>query len=143
MPRFVDRLELPFSQLQVFDLVSDIESYPKFVAHIASARILQRAGNEWDVAQTVRLGPLQVPFKTHATVSPPTGIAIRGNDGKLGRFHEDWTFEALTPALTLVTCTTDIEPATGLLRGLISAAFPEVHRRTMQAFAARARRLYG
>jgi coenzyme Q-binding protein COQ10 len=142
MPRFLDRLELPYSQQQVFDLVSDIERYPAFVPHIAAARIRARRGNEWDVDQTIRLKLLRLPFTTRAMLHPPVGITITGNDSRLGRFHEQWNFEALAAARTLLTCETEIEPRTMLLNGLVSAAFGDVHRRTMRAFAERARWLY-
>ncbi len=138
-----DRLDLPYTPRQVYDLVADIESYPAFVPHIASARILRRDGNALWVAQTVRLSMLRLPFTTHAVLEPPTRIRIATSDNPWGSFRETWNFVALPEGGTELTCVTDFDFRAGLANRVAGTAFTEIHHATLRAFAARARALYG
>jgi coenzyme Q-binding protein COQ10 len=142
MTTHTDQLDLPYSPRQVFDLVADIESYPLFLPHIASAHIRERRGNEWDVDQVVRLKMLRLAFSTHALLEPPKHIRIVCNDSNLASFTEDWAFAEGPNGGTRLSCTTQFHTRSGLLNRIVDIAFADVHRTTMHAFAARARVLY-
>ncbi len=138
-----DRIDLPYTPRQVFDLVADIESYPHFVPHMATARIRSRDGNALTVDQTVRLAMMHLPFTTHAVLDPPRHIHIVCQDNPWGSFVEDWRFTEGPDGGTQLDCTTEFDFRSGLLNATISRAFAAIHRTTMRAFAARAATLYG
>lgn len=143
MPAHVARVDLPYSPQQVFDLVSDIESYPKFIPHVLSAKILKRTGNTLWVDQQVKLKMLKLRFTTRAEFEPPARLTVICADSPFGTFTETWTFDAAPSGGTQLGCRTEFDLRSGMMRTILSAAFAEIQRPTMRAFQQRAARLYG
>jgi coenzyme Q-binding protein COQ10 len=143
MPVHVEQTDLPYTPQQVFDLVADIESYPKFLPHVVSARIRHRNNNTLLVDQVVQLKVLRLPFTTRAVLDPPSGIHVVCSDSLFGSFDDQWHFTAGPRGGTHLQCRTTFQFRSGLLRIAFDSALGEVMRRTVQAFEARAKKLYG
>ena len=143
MPTHVEQVDLPYTPRQVFDLVADIESYPRFVPSVISARILRRDGNTLWVNQLVRFMVLPLPIATRAVLEAPTSIHIVCDDSKVVRFSELWTFAANPSGGTKLRSATEYEFRSELMRRALDAKFNDLQRATMRAFAARCRLLYG
>ena len=94
MPTHAAAAELPYTPQQVFDRVSDIENYPKFLRHVVSARIRRRDGNRLWVDQVVQVKALRLRFSTIALLNPPLGIHVVCGDSLFGTFDEKWDFAA-------------------------------------------------
>ena len=135
--------DLPYTQQQVFDLVSDIESYPRFLPHVVSARIIQRDGNALVVDQQVRIGPLRPSFRTRARLQSPERIEVVCADSPLGGFTDTWSFTARPSGGTHLQCRTVFEFRSAVLRLTLGTVLGEVLNATVRAFEARARALYG
>jgi coenzyme Q-binding protein COQ10 len=142
MPAHVAQIDLPYTPQQVFDLVADIESYPRFLPHVASVHIRSRNGNILVVDQRLRFKFIDLPFTTRAVLEPPARISIVCADAPFGTFTEQWSFAAKPSGGTTLRSTTEFTLRSGLLRALLSAAFGELQVATLRAFRARARELY-
>ncbi len=136
------QIDLPYTPQQVFDLVADIESYPRFLPHVASAHIRSRVGNVLVVDQRFRFKVIDLPFTTRAVLEPPARIEIVCADAPFGTFTEQWSFAANPSGGTTLRSSTEFSLRSFLLRPVLSAAFGELQAATLRAFKARARELY-
>jgi coenzyme Q-binding protein COQ10 len=143
MARHAQQVDLPYTPTQVYDLVADIESYPQFLPHVASARIRARHGNTWLVEQQFRFKMLRLPFNTRAVLIRPESINVVCADSPFGTFTEHWSFAPIETGGTRLRSETDFAFRNGLLRATLSEAFETLQGVTLQAFHERARALYG
>ena len=137
------QLDLPYPPQQVYDLVADFETYPKFLPHVAYARILRRQDSTLFCEQVFRIGPMRFRFRTQTQVDPPHSIHVVCTDSPFGSFDDRWTFAPNTAHGTHVTCRTDYRVHGGPLRLIIDKVLDEVFSSTIHAFERRARILYG
>ncbi len=141
------RLRFPqHSAEQLFALVSDIESYPRFVPGCIATRILERrADGVWLVDNVFGFGPLRQRFHTLATPEPPQRLVIRSEDGPWRRFAMIWNFIPDDSIPDGAGCRVEVEVELGfrspLLAALARTALPSVEPRIINAFEARAARL--
>ncbi len=138
-----EQVDLPYTPLQVFDLVADIESYPRFLPSVISARILKRDGNTLWVNQLVRFTILPMQIATRAVFDAPASIRIVCDDSKVVRFTELWTFAGNAGGGTTLRSHTEYEFRSELMRRALDAKFNDLQGQTMRAFVARSRALYG
>ena len=143
MPTHSAELDLPYTPQQVFDLVADIESYPKFLRHVASARIVRRDGNHLWVDQVVQFAMLRPKFRTEAELVPASEIHVVCKDSPLGSFDECWQFSGGASGGTHVRCRTSFEFRSVVTRVALNPVLGQILATTMQAFRLRARQLYG
>jgi coenzyme Q-binding protein COQ10 len=142
MPTYFVEAELPYAPQQVFDLVADIESYPKFLHHVAAARIRRRNGSTLWVDQVVRVAVLRLRFSTRAVLEPPFRIHVVCDDSMFGKFDETWSFTGIPSGGTRLGCNAKYELRPGLIRLVLGEALHDVLDATVKAFEARARQLY-
>jgi coenzyme Q-binding protein COQ10 len=142
MPAYFAEAELPYSPQQVFDLVADIESYPKFLHHVAAARIRRRKGDTLWVDQVVRFGVLRLKFSTLAVLERSSGIHVVCDDSVFGKFDERWSFTENAAGGVRLGCHATYELRSGLVRLVLGGALHDVLDATVKAFEARARQLY-
>jgi coenzyme Q-binding protein COQ10 len=142
MATYCVEADLPYSPQQVFDLVADIESYPKFLRHVAAARIRRRNGNALWVDQIVRFAMMRLKFSTHAVLDPPRRIHVVCNDSLFGTFDETWTFASRSSGGTRLQCHATYAFRSGLLQAALNAALSDILGTTVTAFESRAKQLY-
>jgi len=140
---YFKQVDLPYSPQQVFDLVADIESYPRFLPHVASARIRRRRGNNLWVDQLVRVKMLRLRFSTLAVLEPCSRIRVVCSDSPFGYFIEQWTFAAGPCGGTRLRCRAEFDFGPSLVSRMLAAAIGEVLNATVKGFESRAIQLYG
>jgi coenzyme Q-binding protein COQ10 len=143
VPVHVEQADLPYAPGQVFDLVADIESYPKFLRHVAAARISRREGSTLWVDQIVQFKLMRLKFSTKAVLDRPSRIHVVCNESLLGTFDDQWSFTDGPDGGTKLQCRTEFQFKSNLVRIAMDATLGEVLKTTVQAFQARARQLYG
>jgi coenzyme Q-binding protein COQ10 len=139
----VAQADLPYDPQQVFDLVADIENYPKFLRHVVSARISRRSGNTLWVDQIVRFKMLRLKFSTKAEMELPSRIHVVCSESPLGSFDDQWSFTAGPSGGTRLLCRTEFHFKSPVVRVAMDATLGEVLKTTVQAFQSRATQLYG
>jgi coenzyme Q-binding protein COQ10 len=143
MQTYFKQVDLPYSAQQVFDLVADIESYPRFLPHVASARIRQRSGNNLWVEQLVRVRVLRLRFSTKAVLEPWSQIRVVCSDSPFGTFSERWSFTASPRGGTRLLCHAEFELGPAFLSRMLLGVMSEALNATVKAFEVRATQLYG
>jgi len=143
-----ERRLMPFPADQLFDLVADVESYPKFLPWCSGARVISR---EALGSKTIMLADMTISFKVHqetfrseVTLDPEARtIGTRYINGPFKRMISEWRFEPAGERAANVSFFIDFEFRNRALQMLIGLLFEEATRRIVGAFASRAEKLYG
>jgi ribosome-associated toxin RatA of RatAB toxin-antitoxin module len=76
---------VPYTPAQMFDLVNDIGSYPRFLPWCKAARVLQRDTRQIRAMLTVAKRGVEKSFTTLNLLQPPQRIEIRLVEGPFRR----------------------------------------------------------
>lgn len=138
---------LPYSAKQMYDLVGDVQSYPKFLPWTAAARI-----RSTDVQEDceVMLADLVISFKVFrerfgskvTLFNSGDRIDTEYLDGPFKYLHSRWDFKDV-PDGCEVKFWVDFEFKNRLLQGAAGMFFNEAMQRVVRAFETRAKELYG
>lgn len=81
---------------RMFDLVNDVEAYPRRFPWCAAARVLERDGDAALVARLdLRLAGMTQGFTTRNTLERPHRLHMHLVDGPLRALEGEWTFTPL------------------------------------------------
>lgn len=126
------RINLPIQP--VFDLISDIESYPHFVPFWHTAKIIQRDPCFWRVQQAVSVLGILLQFETIARLRPPHHLEITGTTVPLRRFHLCWTLAEISSRETKISADLAISFRPATLDTMARRLLPMLLRKTVSAF---------
>ncbi|MEM7570649.1 MAG: type II toxin-antitoxin system RatA family toxin, partial [Pseudomonadota bacterium] len=76
MPRHRERKRLPYTPQQLFDLVSDIETYPSFLPWCVGARVTERTDNMVTADLVIGFKMFRERFRSQVTLSRPGHIHV-------------------------------------------------------------------
>lgn len=147
MPVHAEQKFLPFSPEQLYALVADIDKYPQFLPWCVGARIRERSEREIVADLVIGFKMIREKFTSRVTLTPPgEGTAPRIDvayiDGPMRHMSNKWVFNA-HPGGTMIDFHVDFEFRSKILETLIGALFGEAVKRMVNAFEARAHKLYG
>ena len=148
MPRHSESRTLPFTADQMFDLVADVEAYPKFLPWTAAARV--RSETPRDDGARVMEADLVISFKVFRerfgsrVVLWDEGRRIETEyiDGPFKYMRSNWRFAPNKDGCT-VEFDVDFAFRNRLLQTAAEVFFYEAMRRIVRAFEDRAHALYG
>jgi ribosome-associated toxin RatA of RatAB toxin-antitoxin module len=134
---------VPYTTEQMFDLINDVESYPKFLHWCRGARIESRQGNT--IEATLQIGVLgfHQSFRTRNTLERPERIGIDLVSGPFRRLRGEWRFAAAPDSGTDISLTLTFEVTLSPFGVLFAKVFEELAVSQMAAFVERARKIYG
>ena len=147
MPTHSETRSLPYSAQQMYDLVADVASYPKFLPWCAAARIRSITP---DGTSQVMEADLVISFKLFRERFG-SRVVLWPDDKKLDTEYLDGPFKYMksnwafvdTEAGCDVSFFVDFEFKNAILQGIIGVVFNEAMQRIVKAFETRARDLYG
>ncbi|EEX14591.1 cyclase/dehydrase [Citreicella sp. SE45] len=148
MPTHSETKHLPYSAQQMYDLVADVASYPKFLPWTAAARIRSR---EDKGDHEVMHADLVISFKvfrerfgSRVTLWPEDKrIDTEYLDGPFRHMISKWHFEDKAEGGVDVHFFVDFEFKNRILQGAAGMFFYEAMQRIVRAFERRAAELYG
>ncbi|KHQ53740.1 type II toxin-antitoxin system RatA family toxin [Mameliella alba] len=147
MPTHSETRKLPYSAQQMYDLVGDVASYPKFLPWTAAARI--RSRQEMGDHE-VMLADLVISFKvfrekfgSRVTLWPADmRIDTEYLDGPFHHMVSKWGFKDVDGGCE-VSFFVDFEFRNRILQGAAGMFFYDAMQRIVRAFERRAAELYG
>jgi ribosome-associated toxin RatA of RatAB toxin-antitoxin module len=92
------RSEVNHTAQQIYALVSDVESYPKFLAWCVGARVLERRPDSVLATLEMSLAGIHRAITTQNVLDPPRRIVLELVEGPFSHFEGEWTFENLPGA---------------------------------------------
>ena len=139
---------LPYSARQMYDLVADVESYPKFLPWNSAARITARRpvpeGEEMEAELVISFKVFRERFRSRVTLMPEARrIGTEYLDGPFRRMISDWAFRERAEGGCEVDFSVDFEFRNRVLQGIIGVVFNDAMQRIVRAFERRAAELYG
>ena len=134
---------VPHTPEQMFDLVNDIESYPKFLHWCRAARIDARYPNSLEATLDIGMLGIHQSFRTRNALTRPERIGIDLVSGPFRRLRGEWRFTPVPDGGTDVSLTLSFEVTRSPFGALFAKVFEELAAAQMSAFIERANKIYG
>lgn len=126
----------------MYELVEDVESYPKFLPWCAKSRILRRHGDVVDAELEIAKAGFHKAFATRNTHLAPQEIRISLLEGPFVHLEGVWSFTPLRADASKISLDLQFEMH-GKLAGLaFGALFNQICNTMVGAFCDRAKDLY-
>ncbi|NVK22426.1 MAG: type II toxin-antitoxin system RatA family toxin [Kangiellaceae bacterium] len=133
---------LPFSALQMFELVDDIEKYPEFLPNCQGAKVLSRDLNEVVATLSVAKGSFSKDFTTCNTNTPSKSIEMQLLDGPFKHLKGRWDFQELGQKACKIQLVVEFEFSNILSNMMFGTIFNQMAESFVEAFSQRAREVY-
>jgi ribosome-associated toxin RatA of RatAB toxin-antitoxin module len=142
MKRIARSAIVEHSTAQMFALVDDIESYPRFLPWCTAARVEERTPRGVRATLTVGMKGIRQSFTTQNELSPGEAMKMRLVKGPFRHFSAAWRFKPLSAQACKVEFSLEYEMA-GPLASLLEPLFDRIADTMVDAFSRRAAELYG
>src|SRR6185312_8565614 len=127
---------------EMFALVYDIESYPRFLPWCSAAKVEERTPAGARATLTVGMRGLRQSLTTQNDLRPGEAIDMRLVKGPFRRFAAAWRFKPLSAEACSVEFSLEYEMA-GPLARMLEPLFDHIADTMVDAFTRRADDLYG
>jgi ribosome-associated toxin RatA of RatAB toxin-antitoxin module len=129
---------------RMFDLVNDVEAYPRRFTWCAGAEVLAREGTSALTARMdLRFAGMTQAFTTHNTFDRPHRLSMRLVDGPMRALDGVWTFTALGDEGCKVALALDFDYAGKLVGTALRLGFQGLANRMVDDFCSAAMREHG
>ena len=148
MPTIETNRRMPYSPAEMFDLVSDVEQYPKFFPLCEALRVRSREkkGDVEVLVASMDIGykAIRETITSRVTLERRTqSVKVELIDGPFRHLENRWRFVAAPDGGTVVKFYLAYELRSVVLQLLVGGLFDQAFRRCISAFEARARQVYG
>ncbi|HKO87375.1 MAG TPA: type II toxin-antitoxin system RatA family toxin [Burkholderiales bacterium] len=126
------------SAQQMYSLVEDIESYPKFLPWCSRTEIHRRDESITVATIHIAYAGVQQQFTTENLKQPGTAMTIRLVKGLFKHLNGDWLFKPLGPDACKVELRLSYQMSSGFLETLAGPVFNHIANTLVDAFVARA-----
>ncbi|MGH9610037.1 MAG: type II toxin-antitoxin system RatA family toxin [Bryobacteraceae bacterium] len=133
---------VPYTAEDMFDLVNDVESYPRFLPWCRSSSVRDLGENEREASLEFSRAGLHRRFTTHNRLQRGQTIEMDLVNGPFRVLDGRWSFQNLGEAGSKVALDLRFEFASRLLEAVFAPVFAEVMNSLVDAFVARARELH-
>ena len=132
-----------YSPAQMFDLVNEVEAYPKRFAWCAGAEVLEHDDGALVARLDLKFAGMRQSFTTRNVVDPPRRLQMSLVDGPFRSLDGVWDFIALGDAGCKIAFALDFDYARKLGGGALKLGFQGVAGRMVDDFCREAERVYG
>lgn len=141
MPTVHREARVPYAPAQMFDLVNDIESYPRFVPWCRAAWLVERSDSELKARLTLAKGKIEKSFTTRNRLRPHDRIDVSLVEGPFRHLDGHWQF-APTDGGTRIILDLEFELKNRLWKAALGPVFAQVANTLVDAFVRRAAEVY-
>lgn len=142
MRRITRSALVPFSAEQMFNLVNDVESYPRFLPGCVGSRILDLSGNVMTAALDVAKAGIRKTFVTRNELITNSMINIQLVEGPFQYLSGYWVFTPLDLNACKVELNLEFEFTNSLVELAFGKIFNELAVSMVSMFTKRAREVY-
>jgi ribosome-associated toxin RatA of RatAB toxin-antitoxin module len=122
------------SAQRMFELVNDVEAYPRHFSWCASAQVLTRESDAIVARLELRIAGLTQDFTTRNTLDPPRSIAMQLVEGPFRQLSGGWSFAALGESGCKVSLALDFDYAGRLMAPVMRVGFEKLADRMVDEF---------
>jgi ribosome-associated toxin RatA of RatAB toxin-antitoxin module len=127
---------------EMYALVDDVESYPRFLPWCVAARVDSRSEDAAQATLTIGLRGLRTSFTTRNENRVGEAIDMRLVHGPFRRFAAAWRFKPLSDEACSIEFSLEYELA-GPLAGMLAPLLDRIADTMVDAFTRRAAAIYG
>lgn len=143
MKRFFERY-VPHQPKRMFDLVSDLEAYPRFIPNCSAMAVrpdMSHPGSKL-ARMTLSFGPITQSYTSRVTANPEAmTVRARAVDGPFAHLDSVWRFEPEGQG-TRVTFDIDFKISNPFIAAIAEPAFAAKQEEIIRAFAEEADRRF-
>ena len=140
----VDRSALvPYTPREMFELVSDIEAYPRFLPWCRGARVLSRGIDEVRARIEFSVGGVTRAFTTRNRHHVNKMIEMHLVDGPFSRLDGFWRFDPLGEEGSKIALFLEYDFSNRVLGLVVGPVFGQIANTLVDAFQQRAVEIYG
>ena len=132
-----------YTPVQMFALVVDVESYPRFLPWCVGAELHYRRDDELEASLEMQRAGRRERFRTHNRLDPPQRMDLSLVSGPFRTLDGSWTFDPIADRGTRIGLEMRFEFASPLLGLVFARAFEQSCNSLIDAFTRRARDVYG
>lgn len=132
-----------YSSRQMFELVNDIESYPKFLPWCSASRILKREDGFVDAELTIAKGGFKKSFSTRNQTENESKLTVSLLNGPFTHLDGVWTFMPLREDASKISLDLEFEMPGVLASLAFGAVFHQICNTMVTSFTSRAKDIYG
>jgi len=131
-----------YSAQKMFDLVDDIEAYPKFLPWCAGSRILRREDDIVEAELMIAKGGFKKSFATRNKLDRGGRITMALLNGPFTRLEGQWNFMPLREDASKISLDLEFEMSGKLASLAFGAVFNQICNTMVSSFTQRAKEVY-
>ena len=143
MPDLFLERHMPHLPHLMFNLVNDLEAYPRFIPNCKAMEVKQQADGSRLAKMTITFGPITQAYTSKVTADPAamtiTAVAV---DGPFAYLDSKWTFTAAGEG-TRIRFDIDFKISNPLIAAVAEPAFASKQDEIIDAFGDEADRRFG
>jgi ribosome-associated toxin RatA of RatAB toxin-antitoxin module len=128
---------------ELYALVDDIESYPRFLPWCVAATVQDRTPASTRATLTVGVKGIRQSFTTQNDNQPGDAIDMRLVEGPFRQFSASWRFRPLSGGACEIDFSLEYEFSSRILARLLEPLFDRIADTMVDAFARRADEIHG
>ncbi|WP_340121952.1 type II toxin-antitoxin system RatA family toxin [Methylobacter svalbardensis] len=132
-----------FSAQQMFDLVNNIEAYPKFLPWCSGSRILKREDDIVEAELIISKGGFKKSFSTRNKIVNGRRMTVSLLSGPFSSLEGTWDFIPLREDASKISLNLEFEMSGKLASLAFGAVFNQICNTMVSSFTARAKAVYG
>lgn len=137
-----------YTPQEMYDLVTRVQDYPKFLPWCEKAEVLAESDDEMTARLTLRYVGLHHAFTTRNTHHEPELVVVKLVDGPFSLLEGEWRFVALSAEATgAKACKVELDLryafSSGALQTLVGPVFDRIANTLVDAFVKRAEQVHG
>src|SRR5215510_3807468 len=143
MKRVVRSAIVPHRAAELYALVEDIESYPRFLPWCVGAEVKSRGAGATLATLSVGMRGVKQSFTTQNTNRAPEAIDMKLVEGPFRRFAAGWRFHVLGENACKVEFSMEYEFSSRTIATVLQPLFAKIADSMVDAFTRRADEIHG
>lgn len=127
----------------MFDLVNDVEAYPKFLPWCSGSRIIKREDDLVEAELLIAKGGFKKSFSTRNKIEQGLSMTISLLNGPFSSLEGKWNFIPLREDASKISLDLEFELSGKLASLAFGAVFNQICNTMVSSFTARAKEVYG
>ena len=134
---------LPYSAVQMYNLVNDVAAYPEFLPWCGAAEVVSETESEMVAKVTIAKAGLRQTFETKNYLVVGERIEMHLLEGPFKHLKGEWIFKPLDVDACKIQFEVEFEVSNGVLNMAIGTVFKHISSTLVDSFCERAKVIYG
>lgn len=143
MPTYKEQKTLPYTAVQMFDLVMDVERYPEFLPWCLDCRVQKRGDGFLVASLVIGYKVFREWFTSRVDYQSPNLIKVRYVSGPLKHLSNVWKIKDNGDGSSTIDFFVEFEFKNIVFDKVLSVFFNDMVHKMVDAFVKRAEHLYG